>query len=319
MNDVEYFDPRGEDTMPGLRDLVSFARTPSLAFEGNSIPLTPIGVPLGTLAQGGAPEFLLHEFGHRVIHPNWNAQGVLSPFWRLYHNAGPGAKVWHDGREFDLDTQHIWLIAENTRFDCQALRPLPHLWLHFTVRPAYAFDLGAPFRVPLDATLVALLAALRSEKLPTSDDGALRRIFFGGMALLHATFARANLPLLPPLPPALREVLRKIERSPRENLSNERLANLCGLGVAGLTRAFATHVGVSPATYVRRTRLNYASRLLAFTEMSIEQIAEASGFANRHYFTRVFTRHVGCGPATFRKRHQSGQFVGEPSDELTHS
>jgi transcriptional regulator GlxA family with amidase domain len=134
----------------------------------------------------------------------------------------------------------------------------------------------------------------------------LRRVFFGGMSLVHATFSRANLPPARPLPPHLREVIRKIERCPRENLSNERLARLCGLSVGGFTRLFAVHLLMSPAIFVRRTRLNYASRLLAFTEMSIEQIAEASGFPNRHYFTRMFARHAGCGPATFRKTHQSG-------------
>mgnify|MGYP002778279417 CR=1 FL=1 len=307
MSEIEFFDPRGVDTMPGLRDLVSFTRTPGAAREGCDVPLTGIGTHLQSMSRGGAPEFFLHEFGNREIHPNWNARGVLSPFWRLYHNTQSGAKIWHDGREIPLENDKIWLIAENTRFDCQATRPVPHLWLHFTLRPTYAFDVRAPLCVPLDGTLAALLGVLRAQTLPPLSEIALRKLFFSGMALLHATFAVAELPAAKPLPPALREVVRKIERSPRENLSNERLSRLCGLSTGGFTRLFAQHLGVSPSLYVRRTRLNYASRLLAFTEMSIEQIAEETGFPNRHYFTRMFVRHFGSGPATFRKSHQAGE------------
>jgi AraC family transcriptional regulator of arabinose operon len=311
MSEIQYFDPRGEDTMPGLRDLVSFTRTPYLATDGFSIPLTSIGVHLQGMAQGGAPEFLLHEFGSRIIYPNWNAQGVLSPFWRLYHNTDSGAVVWHDGREILLEPNKIWLISENTRFDCRAMKPVNHMWIHFTLRPAYAFDVKEPFSIEVDAGLTALLASLRDEPLPVLNETDLRRLYFGCMALIHSTFARANLTAAKPLPPVLREVLRKIERSPRENLSNERLAKLCGLSVGGFTRLFAQHMDLSPAIYVRRTRLNYASRLLAFTEMSIEQIADETGFPNRHYFTRMFVRHAGCGPATFRKTHQSGNISSE--------
>ncbi|HEX9995628.1 MAG TPA: AraC family transcriptional regulator [Abditibacterium sp.] len=274
-------------------------------------PLTPIGVHLDSLSGGIAPEWVLHEMGNRIIYPNWNARGVLSPFWRLYSNLESGASVWHEGHEIPLLPGNIYLLAENTRFDCHAHRPTPHLWLHFSVRPAYAFDLSAPHAVPVDGVLEALTGALRAEEWPVLGEKALQRLYFGGMALLHATFARAALSSARALPPHLREVLRKIERCPRENLSNERLARICGLSVNGFTRLFSQHLRVSPAIYVRRARLNTASRLLAFTDLSIEQVAEASGFPNRHYFTRMFVRHAGCGPATFRKSHQNGGLAGE--------
>ena len=321
MLSTDYHDPRIEGENPArnggdcvwFEDLTAESQpgiTP-IRREDFGRPLTPIGVHLDGLSGGVAPEWVLHEMGNRIIHPNWNARGVLSPFWRLYSNSQSGASVWHEGREIPLLPDKIYLLAENTRFDCRAHRPTPHLWLHFSVRPAYAFDLKAPCAIALDRVLESLVGALREEPLPVLDDGALRRLYFGGMALLHATFARANLPPARALPPHLREVLRKIERAPRENLSNERLARLCGLSVGGFTRLFAQNLGVSPALYVRRARLNTASRLLAFTDLSVEQIADASGFPNRHYFTRMFVRHAGCGPATFRKNHQNGGGAGE--------
>ena len=63
-------------------------------------------------------------------------------------------------------------------------------------------------------------------------------------------------------------------------------------------------VVVTPAAYVTSARVRLARQQLALTSKSIEQIANATGFPNRHYFTRVFTRQVGCGPAEFRARQQ---------------
>jgi len=297
----EYFDPRLREEFSHpepARDLVSFSGSPVSSRQKGASPTI---APAATL-----PEFSVWEFGTREIHPNWNARGVVSPFWRLYLNDAPGAVLWHQGQCVPLDPNHIWLVAENLRFDCAVSRPTPHLWLHFSVRPSYAFDGSAPRCVEMDTTLRALVAELRALPMPPLCETARRRLHFGSHALLNATFARADVPAARPLPLNLAEVLRRIERAPRENLSNARLARLCGLSVGGFTRLFAGYIGQSPALYVRGVRLNHAARLLAFTDQSVEQIAEASGFPNRHYFTRMFARHAGCGPATFRKNHRMG-------------
>jgi AraC-like DNA-binding protein len=277
---------------------------------GHAQPHTGLGVHLDAVATGGAPEFLLHEFGNREQLVEWEARNVMSPFWRLYYNAAPGAYIVHEGREMPLGPEHIWLIAENICFDGRKTRTVPHMWLHFSVRPAYAFPLTEPLAVPMDATLRGLVDDLRAQRMPPLDTDSLRGLFFRGLALIHATFARAPLPPARPLPAHLREVIRRIERAPGEELSNARMARLCGLSTGGFTRLFTSHFGMPPAAYVRRARINYASRLLAFSDLSIEQIADTAGFPNRHHFTRVFAKHIGCGPAMFRKLHQNGLLTG---------
>jgi YesN/AraC family two-component response regulator len=47
-----------------------------------------------------------------------------------------------------------------------------------------------------------------------------------------------------------------------------------------------------------------ASKMLIFSDLSVEQIAEELGYPNRHYFSRVFAQNTGFGPVTFRKRHE---------------
>ena len=306
--------------MSKLRESVSFSAVSATsgglpARRGYELPLTNFGVHLEDVAHGGVPEFLLHEFGHIDRLMEWDARDVLSPFWRLYYNFEPGAIIEHKGQKIALLPETFWFVPENVRFTGQIRRPVPHLWLHFTMRPAYAFTQDAPFGVPADDLLLALAADLRSVSLPPMTLDAMRGLFFRGMALLNATFSRAKFPPARPVPSTLRDALRRIENSPHDDLSNARLARICGLSTGGFTRLFSAHVGMPPAVYVRRARVNYASRLLAFTSASIEQVAEAAGFPNRHHFSRVFQRHIGCGPAAFRKLHQSGKIAGTEAQQ----
>ena len=72
-----------------------------------------------------------------------------------------------------------------------------------------------------------------------------------------------------------------------------------------LTRWFKEYLGKKPSDYVQRIRLDKACNLLAFSDLSIEQIAAELGFTNRHYFSRAFAQDAGCGPVTFRKQHRA--------------
>jgi transcriptional regulator GlxA family with amidase domain len=49
-----------------------------------------------------------------------------------------------------------------------------------------------------------------------------------------------------------------------------------------------------------------AADLLLRTSLSIDEIAERSGFANRYHFSRVFAQRMSHPPARFRVLHASG-------------
>jgi transcriptional regulator GlxA family with amidase domain len=66
-------------------------------------------------------------------------------------------------------------------------------------------------------------------------------------------------------------------------------------------RWFSEEIGETPMAWLRRIRIREACRLLRFGNQSLDEIAEATGFADRHHFTRVFTAMTGMGPAAFRR------------------
>ncbi|HYF36881.1 MAG TPA: AraC family transcriptional regulator [Prosthecobacter sp.] len=263
---------------------------------------TPFGVSLTRAAQSGCSAFLLHESGFQPALENWNHEGVDSPFWRFYHNPRPGCHVRFRGQDIPLETGTALLIPANTIFDCCGPVPACHLWLHFTVTQAAPILPEAPILLPVDDVLRLLIQTVLDLHQNPVDDTRDQRLYHHSAALLHAAFARIEVPTPPALPERFQEILALIHRAPQADLSNPFLAARAGMSAERFIRAFRAHTGMTPAAYVSAARVRRAGESLALTDKSIDQIAIESGFPNRHYFTRVFARQLGCGPAEFRAR-----------------
>lgn len=81
------------------------------------------------------------------------------------------------------------------------------------------------------------------------------------------------------------------------------IAAAVGASASHVQRTFRAHTGVSIVSYVQERRLQQARLLLQTTDLSIAEIAFASGFASQSYFTRLFTREMGVSPTHFRASH----------------
>ena len=248
---------------------------------------TPFGVSLTRAAQSGCSAFLLHECGYQPALENWNHEGVDSPFWRFYHNPKPGCHIRHRDQTIPLESGTALLIPANTIFDCCGPVPACHLWLHFTVTQASGILPESPLLIPVDEVLRLLIQTVLNLHGETPADSRDQRLYHHSAALLHAAFARIEVPSVPALPERFQEVLALIHRAPQADLSNPFLA---------------ARAGMSVEKFFRAARVRRAGEALALTDKSIDQIAIESGFPNRHYFTRVFARQLGCGPAEFRAR-----------------
>ena len=89
-----------------------------------------------------------------------------------------------------------------------------------------------------------------------------------------------------------------------ENPTLSEISGIAGVHPAHLAREFRRVYRQSPATYLRKLRLEWAAALLARGERSLADVAAASGFADQSHFTRAFRRHTGLTPAAFRRdRH----------------
>jgi AraC family transcriptional regulator len=79
-------------------------------------------------------------------------------------------------------------------------------------------------------------------------------------------------------------------------------AAAAGVHPTYLTRQFKAHFGESIGQCVRRLRLDFASRELSRTHLSLSEIALSAGFADQSHFSHVFRRERSMSPGEFRRR-----------------
>ncbi|MFG2793299.1 helix-turn-helix domain-containing protein [Streptomyces sp. NPDC048419] len=89
------------------------------------------------------------------------------------------------------------------------------------------------------------------------------------------------------------------------------LAASVALSPSRFAHLFTRQVGRSPMRALREARLRHAARLLESTDLSVDRVAAASGFASPFHFNRVFRERYGVPPGAYRA---GGQWL-EPETE----
>jgi transcriptional regulator GlxA family with amidase domain len=88
-----------------------------------------------------------------------------------------------------------------------------------------------------------------------------------------------------------------------EVLPNAKLAELAHASESHFIRMFRRVVGCTPARHVQERRVSRAAELLERTNLTIDEIAERCGFANRFHFSRVFAQRMVEPPGRYRSLH----------------
>ncbi len=101
------------------------------------------------------------------------------------------------------------------------------------------------------------------------------------------------------------EVLRKAIRIMQENLekplSTREIARQCNIGVRQLERRFHQAVGVTPAKFYLRLRLERARHLLHYSTTPITDVALSCGFYSPSHFSKCYRQHFGVTPSGERR------------------
>ncbi len=84
-----------------------------------------------------------------------------------------------------------------------------------------------------------------------------------------------------------------------QTVSLERYAKFCHLSVSRFAHLFKDCTGFSPLEYIMHIRIEKAMHYLVYTDRSISEIAELTGFSSQNYFGRIFKRHTGTTPKNF--------------------
>ena len=98
----------------------------------------------------------------------------------------------------------------------------------------------------------------------------------------------------------LRDLQAWIADHPDADLSVPALALRVAMSTRNFARTFRREVGVTPADYVERVRVEAAQRLLESTGRSVDDVARACGFGTVETMHRTFRRRLGVSPGQYR-------------------
>ncbi|MDT8717414.1 AraC family transcriptional regulator [Clostridium sp. 19966] len=87
--------------------------------------------------------------------------------------------------------------------------------------------------------------------------------------------------------------------------SLKELAKIINISVRQLNRIMKYYYSMSFKEKLIANRLQYASNLLINTNLSLQSIAEQSGFSSVSYFSRIFKKHYKISPGKFRSSNAS--------------
>lgn len=84
-------------------------------------------------------------------------------------------------------------------------------------------------------------------------------------------------------------------------ISNEELADVCGISVKHFMKRFKARYQVPAQEYIMGQRLKKARHALAYSNLSVDAIAESLGFCNASHLIRRFSQVYGVSPAKYRR------------------
>ncbi len=98
----------------------------------------------------------------------------------------------------------------------------------------------------------------------------------------------------------LENVKSYLNRHLDKEVTLDELSSVANLSSSYLSRLFKKTFGVGPIRYHLISRIDYAKKLIQFTDLPITQISEQSGFQSIHSFSRAFRNAEGVPPTYYR-------------------
>lgn len=100
----------------------------------------------------------------------------------------------------------------------------------------------------------------------------------------------------------LRRLVRAIVRAPAGDHRVDRLAERVGMSPRNFARVFRAELGVTPAQFVARVRLEAARAALESSDATQEAVADHCGYGSAETMRRAFLRALGVTPGDYRAR-----------------
>ncbi len=234
------------------------------------------------------------------IYP-WIQNDLYTPYWRFYWNPVCGGCLRLRGEVIRMTPEHVYVIPGYLIFDTFAEEPFTQFYIHFNpserTRPQNQI-----FELPAEGILNDSIRSCIT--LENTDENKQLKML-AALSFLSSALIRlpADLFLRPrQIDPRIEKLCNYLQANRNRPISNTEMADQIKLERNSFIRLFTAEMHESPQVYFRKKRIELACELLHFSKLSIEEIAAATGFADRYHFTRLFTQVLRITPAAFRRK-----------------
>lgn len=217
----------------------------------------------------------------------------------------------YEGRTERLSAGDCFFIdcRQHHVYQSDTANPWELLWVHFNgctsdeYYKLYAAQLPPVFHPAASAKFVSLLQELLRTNTETYADTEV--ISSGLLAQLLTMLLTAN--SLPEesesaLQTKLKVVLAYIDANFTKEIRLDEISKRFYISKYYLTREFKRTYGETIFQHIIGKRVNYAKRLLRFTDKSVEEISELCGFHDQSYFAKQFKKAENTTCLAFRRR-----------------
>lgn len=235
------------------------------------------------------------------------AQHVL-----IYCVEGAG---WYrvDGEEHRVEADQYFILPAGRPhiYASDDRRPWTIYWVHFMGEHAGVYAEGAllPHDVkPGITSRISERGQLFEEIFATLSDGYGRENLRYASSLLHHYLASMRyITLFRDTDPKTRATdvvsaaIHFMKENAEKRLTLRDMADYTGFSPTHFSTLFKRHTGHSPVSYFNMLKIELACRLLASTDMKINQICHKVGIDDCYYFSRLFNKTMGISPKKYRE------------------
>lgn len=143
-----------------------------------------------------------------------------------------------------------------------------------------------------------------ASEIQVPDDAAVDTVDNLIAEILDVAARAATIPQDGDLPAWLIQAREIARNAIHRRMSVQEIADNVGVHPAYLARRFRAEFGVTPGTFARNARLDWAAGKLIETDIPIAELAIQAGFSDQSHFTRAFRQYLDQTPAQYRENYR---------------
>ena len=227
---------------------------------------------------------------------SWEISSRIAPFWYVYWNETPGARLIFGSRTVELTPDRIVVIPPLTLYSTSADKPFLHSFFYFRTPNDFFIKAHREIVLPAKEFIPAFKTTYQC-----------REDFVLGMyaltyRLLCLVSKEFSLSGERQLDERIVRVLEFISTHEKRECANLELSRIACMSVSGFNHTFAKLIGKTPQQYVQCFFLEKARIILENPRTSIDDAAEAAGFSDRYSFSHAYKKYFSIPPGKDRKQ-----------------